>query len=52
VGMGETAYTITNEQLFIEEVWDRLQRQIYVLVDGKVYDRESCEFICNESVIK
>jgi hypothetical protein len=52
VGMGEVAYTITNEQLFIEEVWDRIQRHVYVVVDGKVYDRNSSEFICDMSLIE
>jgi hypothetical protein len=49
--MEEVGYTITDEQLFIEEVWDNIQRGIYVVVGGKVYDRNSSEFICNESVI-
>jgi hypothetical protein len=53
VGMGEeVAYTITNEQLFVEEVWDRIQRHVYVVVDGKVYDRNSSEFICDMSLIE
>ena len=40
------AYEMTEEELWAEEVYYRLDTHEYVLVDEKIYDYESGELVC------
>ena len=42
---------MTDEEIFAEIVWDKLQRGEYVVADGSVFDFESGDFICNLKIV-
>lgn len=42
----KVAYEMTEEELWAEEVYYKLDIHEYVLVDDKIYDYESGELIC------
>ena len=42
---------MTDEELFAELVWDKLQTGVYVVSDGSVYDYDSGEGICNLRIV-
>jgi len=42
---------MSDEELFSELVWDKLQQGTYVVSDGSVYDYESGEWISNLKII-
>ena len=42
---------MTDEEIFTEIVWDKLQRGEYVVADGSVFDFESGDFICNLKIV-
>lgn len=44
-------YEMTEEELWQEEVYDKLQRHEYIVDNGNVYDYESGEFICSLRLI-
>lgn len=50
--MSQTAYEMTEEELWQEMVWDKLQTHEYVVDKGNIYDFESGEFICSMRLIK
>ena len=37
---------MTDDELFVELVWDKLQQGIYVISNESIYDYESGEWIC------
>ena len=43
---------MTQEELWQEEVYDKLQRHEYVVDDGNVFDFETGGFICSLRLIK
>lgn len=43
---------MTEEELWQEEVYDRLQRHEYIVDNGNVFDFGSGEFICPLRLIK
>ena len=43
--------TMTDEELFEELVWDKLQQGVYVVSDGSVFDYATGEWICNLRII-
>jgi hypothetical protein len=45
-------YEMSDEEIWQELVWDKIQTHEYIVVDGKVYDYASGEFICSMSFIK
>ena len=44
-------YEMSDDELFAELVWDKLQTGVYVVSDGSVYDYASGEWICNLKII-
>jgi hypothetical protein len=38
-------YPMTEEEIWMEEIWDKIQRCEYIVCDDMVYDFESGEFI-------
>lgn len=42
---------MTDEEIFVEIVWDNLQQGVYVVSDGSVFDYESAERICDLKVV-
>lgn len=42
---------MTEEELWQEEVYDKLQRHEYIVDNGNVYDYGSGEFICSLRLI-
>lgn len=42
---------ITNEELFVELVWDKLQTHEYIVIDGNVIDPEDGELICQLQIL-
>lgn len=50
--MGGMTHEMTEEELWLEDVWDKLQTGVYVECGGNVYDRNSSEFICSMSLLK
>jgi hypothetical protein len=47
-----TAYEMSDEELWQALIWDKIQTNEYVVVDGMVYDYASGEFICSMSFIR
>lgn len=43
---------MTEEELWQEEIYDKLQRHEYIVDGGNVFDYESGEFICSLRLIK
>jgi hypothetical protein len=50
--MGDRAEQMTEYDLWLEEIWDKLQQCIYIVDNGGVYDFESGEYICEIKLIK
>lgn len=39
------------EEQFAERVWDKLQKQEYIVIDGSVIDPKTNELVCQLSII-
>lgn len=44
-------YMMTEEELFAELVWDKLQKHEYIVIDGSVIDPEDGELICQLQIL-
>ena len=52
MNMERDSCEMTQEELWQEEVYDKLQRHEYIVDGGNVFDYESGEFICSLRLIK
>ena len=43
--------SMTEEELFAELVWDKLQKQEYIVIDGSVIDPVEGELICQLQIL-
>ena len=46
------SYEMTEEELWQEEVYDKLQRHEYIVDGGNVFDFETGEVVCSLKLIK
>ena len=52
MNMERDSCEMTQEELWQEEVYDKLQRHEYIVHDGNVFDFETGELVCSLRLIK